>query len=86
MLAAERLLGGAPCNCQDFAVPLHRLTGHVHTSSCTHAFINFNTLTSKKKERKNIMKKEAWKQLIQIIITVLTAVVTTLGTASCIGS
>lgn len=31
------------------------------------------------------MKKDFWKQLIQIIITVLTAIGTTLTTASCMG-
>ncbi|MBQ8452377.1 MAG: smalltalk protein [Prevotella sp.] len=30
-------------------------------------------------------KANFWKQLIQVIITVLTAIATTLGTASCMG-
>jgi hypothetical protein len=31
------------------------------------------------------MKKDFWKQLIQVIITILTAIATTIGTTSCIG-
>lgn len=31
------------------------------------------------------MKKDFWKQVIQIVITILTAIATTIGTASCIG-
>ena len=31
------------------------------------------------------MKKDFWRQLIQVVITILTAVATTLGTASCMG-
>jgi len=30
-------------------------------------------------------KANFWKQLIQVIITILTAIATTLGTASCMG-
>ena len=30
------------------------------------------------------MKKETWKQILQFFITVLTALVTTLGTTSCV--
>ena len=31
------------------------------------------------------MKKEGWKTLIQIVVSVLTAILTTLGTTSCMG-
>lgn len=31
------------------------------------------------------MKRETWKTIIQMIVTILTAIATTLGTASCIG-
>ncbi|MBO4800533.1 MAG: smalltalk protein [Bacteroidaceae bacterium] len=31
------------------------------------------------------MKKETWKQILHIIITILTAIVTALTTTSCIG-
>ena len=31
------------------------------------------------------MNKELWSKILNIIITVLTAIVTTLGTTSCIG-
>jgi hypothetical protein len=31
------------------------------------------------------MKKDFWKQVIQIVITILTAIATTIGTVSCIG-
>ncbi|MDE5560311.1 MAG: smalltalk protein [Bacteroidaceae bacterium] len=31
------------------------------------------------------MKKEIWKKVIQVIITVLTAVATTFGVTSCMG-
>jgi len=30
------------------------------------------------------MKKELWQKILQIVITVLTAIATTLGTTSCI--
>ena len=32
------------------------------------------------------MKKETWKQILQIVITILTAIGTTLGVASCVGA
>lgn len=31
------------------------------------------------------MKKDFWKRVIQIVITILTAIATTIGTVSCIG-
>ena len=31
------------------------------------------------------MKKELWQKILQFVITVLTAIATTLGTTSCIG-
>ncbi len=31
------------------------------------------------------MKQNFWKQLIQVVITVLTAIATTIGTTSCMG-
>ncbi|MBQ9533773.1 MAG: smalltalk protein [Prevotella sp.] len=31
------------------------------------------------------MKKDFWKKVIQIVITILTAIATTIGTVSCIG-
>jgi hypothetical protein len=31
------------------------------------------------------MKKDFWKQLIQVVITILTAIATSLGMASCMG-
>ena len=31
------------------------------------------------------MKKETWKTVIQVIISILTAILTTLGAASCMG-
>lgn len=31
------------------------------------------------------MKKETWKQIIQILVTILTAIGTTLGVSSCMG-
>ena len=31
------------------------------------------------------MKKETWKKVIHIVITILTAIATSLGTASCMG-
>ena len=31
------------------------------------------------------MKKETWKQILQIAITILTAIATTFGVTSCIG-
>nr|WP_295306533.1 smalltalk protein [uncultured Prevotella sp.] len=32
------------------------------------------------------MKKETWKQILQIVITILTAIGTTLGVTSCVGA
>lgn len=32
-----------------------------------------------------MMKKETWKQIIQILVTILTAIGTTLGVTSCMG-
>ena len=31
------------------------------------------------------MKKETWKQILQIVITILTAIATSFGVTSCIG-
>ena len=31
------------------------------------------------------MKKETWKMVIQLIVSILTAIATTLGTTSCMG-
>jgi hypothetical protein len=31
------------------------------------------------------MKKELWQKILQMVITILTAIATTLGTTSCIG-
>ena len=33
----------------------------------------------------NIMKKETWKTIIQVIVSILTAALTALGTTSCMG-
>jgi hypothetical protein len=33
----------------------------------------------------NIMKKETWKAIIQVAISILTAALTALGTTSCMG-
>ena len=32
------------------------------------------------------MKKETWKQILQIVIPILTAIGTTLGVTSCVGA
>ena len=32
-----------------------------------------------------MMKKETWKTIIQVIVSILTAALTALGTASCMG-
>jgi hypothetical protein len=32
-----------------------------------------------------MMKKETWKTIVQIIVSVLTAIATTLGVSSCMG-
>ena len=32
------------------------------------------------------MKKETWKNLIQLLVTILTAIATTLGVSSCTGA
>ena len=32
------------------------------------------------------MEKETWKQILQIVITILTAIGTTLGVTSCVGA
>ena len=34
---------------------------------------------------KNTMKKETWKTIIQVIVSILTAALTALGTVSCMG-
>ena len=34
----------------------------------------------------NIMKRETWKTVIQVIISILTAALTAMGTSSCIGA
>ncbi len=31
------------------------------------------------------MKKETWKKLLQLLVTILTSIATTLGVSSCIG-
>ena len=37
------------------------------------------------KTKERIMKKETWKTVIQVIISILTAALTAMGTTSCLG-
>ena len=41
--------------------------------------------TSERKERERSMKEETWKTIIQVIVSILTAALTALGTTSCMG-
>jgi hypothetical protein len=36
-------------------------------------------------KNEEMMKKESWKTVIQIIVSILTAIATTLGVTSCMG-
>ena len=44
-----------------------------------------NNIKTNNTNKQNIMKKDIWKKVIQVIITVLTAVATTFGVTSCMG-
>ena len=59
-----------------------RRTDPVIPSQRSENHSTFNTQHSKFK----IMKKETWKTVIQIIVSILTAIATTLGVTSCWGT
>jgi len=50
---------------------------HLSTIIYQLTFINYHLFT--------IMKKELWQKILQIAITVLTAIATTFGVTSCMG-
>ena len=46
---------------------------------------SLNQLKNSKTQNSNIMKNNTWKTIIQVVISVLTAALTALGTTSCMG-
>jgi len=59
----------------------------IEHSSTTQGFIGFCllkiSLLKELRRKGRMMKKETWKTVIQMVITILTAIATSLGTASC---
>ena len=63
---------------------LHRCQRHHDALRCILGFLYPFKTKNLKLKKKGKMKKETWKMVIQLIVSVLTAVATTLGVTSCV--
>jgi hypothetical protein len=51
----------------------------------TFHLLNFSTFKFFTFKKRQTMKKETWKTILQVVVSILTAAITTLGTTSCMG-